>query len=90
MIIEQFHDHIKLALLYGENTKCQVIFFVMIVLIRCWIVAVNNANRNLNLLDLTYSSQSIIGSGGYRPEDVTDVMNIMKSGRWNIEKNYYG
>lgn len=50
------------------------------------IVAVNNANRSLNLLDLTYSSQSIIGSGGYRPEDVTDVMNIMKSGRWDIEK----
>ena len=51
------------------------------------IVAVNSAERKLNLLDLTYSSQSIIGSGGYRSEDVTDVMNIMKSGRWDIEKN---
>lgn len=50
------------------------------------IVAVNNAERRLNLLDLTYSSQSIIGSGGYRPEDVGDVMEIMKSGRWEIEK----
>lgn len=49
------------------------------------IVAVNNAKRNLNLLDLTYSSQSIIGSGGYRPEDVTDVMDIMKSDQWDIE-----
>lgn len=50
------------------------------------IVAVNSASRSLNLLDLTYSSQSIIGSGGYRPDDVTDVMNIMKSGRFDIEK----
>ena len=50
------------------------------------IVAVNSAKRELNLLDLTYSSQSIVGSGGYRPEDVSDVMDIMKSGRWDIEQ----
>lgn len=49
-------------------------------------VAVNSAKRELNLLDLTYSSQSIVGSGGYRPEDVSDVMDIMKSERWDIEK----
>nr|AFN84551.1 putative chlorophyll synthesis pathway [uncultured bacterium scaffold00090] len=49
-------------------------------------VAVNNGERKLNLLSLTYSSQSIIGSGGYRPEDVGDVMAIMRSGRWDIEK----
>jgi 2-desacetyl-2-hydroxyethyl bacteriochlorophyllide A dehydrogenase len=52
---------------------------------RMVLVAINNAVRNLNLLDLTYSSQSIIGSGGYRPEDVKDVMDIMKSGRWAID-----
>lgn len=52
---------------------------------RLVLVAVNNAVRNLNLLDLTYSSKSIIGSGGYRPEDVRDVMDIMKSGRWAID-----
>ena len=49
-------------------------------------VAVNNAIRKLDLLHLTYSQKSIIGSGGYMPEDVWDVMSIMKSGRWNIEK----
>ncbi len=50
------------------------------------IVAVNDASRSMNLLSLTYASQSIIGSGGYRPEDVIEVMDIMKSRRWDIEE----
>ncbi len=49
-------------------------------------VAVNKAARELDLLHLTYSQKSIIGSGGYMPEDVADVMKIMKSGKWDIEK----
>ena len=56
-------------------------------------VAVNNKERQINFLPLTYASKSIIGSGGYRPDDVTDVMNIMKSHIWAIEKiitNVYG
>ncbi|MGN0655240.1 MAG: zinc-binding dehydrogenase, partial [Ruminiclostridium sp.] len=49
-------------------------------------VAVNNAIRNLDLLHLTYAQKSIIGSGGYMPEDVRDVLAIMESGIWDIEK----
>lgn len=49
-------------------------------------VAVNKSIRKLDLLHLTYSQKSIIGSGGYMSEDVIDVMNIMKSGKWNIER----
>ena len=49
-------------------------------------VAVNKSIRNLNLLHLTYSQKSIIGSGGYMPEDVKNVIDIMKSGKWDIEK----
>lgn len=49
-------------------------------------VAVNKAIRSLDLLHLTYAQKSIIGSGGYMPEDVIDVMEIMKSGIWNMEK----
>lgn len=48
-------------------------------------VAVNNSLRSLDLLRMTYSQQSIIGSGGYMPEDVYDVEKIMSSGKWNIE-----
>lgn len=48
-------------------------------------VAVNNSLRQLDLLHLTYSQKSIIGSGGYMPEDVRDVMCMMESGRWNLE-----
>lgn len=48
-------------------------------------VAVNNSLRKLDLLHLTYAQKSIIGSGGYMPEDVRDVMSIMESGRWNLE-----
>ena len=49
-------------------------------------VAVNNAIRKLDLLHMTYAQKSIIGSGGYMPEDVRDVMNIMASGKWDLEK----
>ena len=48
-------------------------------------VAVNNSLRKIDLLHLTYAQKSIIGSGGYMPEDVIDVMNMMESGRWHIE-----
>lgn len=48
-------------------------------------VAVNKALRQLDLLHVTYSQKSIIGSGGYMPEDVEDVMKIMASGKWNLE-----
>ncbi len=48
-------------------------------------VAVNNSLRNIDLLNLTFSQKSIIGSGGYMPEDVKDVIEIMKSGKWDIE-----
>lgn len=49
-------------------------------------VAVNNAIRKLDLLHMTYAQKSIIGSGGYFPEDVMDVMKIMTGGRWKLEK----
>lgn len=48
-------------------------------------VSVNNAIRSLDLLHITYAQKSIIGSGGYMPEDVADVLKIMESGRWDIE-----
>ncbi|MGN0529128.1 MAG: zinc-binding dehydrogenase [Eubacterium sp.] len=48
-------------------------------------VAVSKSIRPLDFLNITYSQKSIIGSGGYMPEDVCDVMNIMKSGKWDIE-----
>lgn len=48
-------------------------------------VAVNNAMRELDLLHMTYSQKSIIGSGGYMPEDVWDVQEIMASGKWKLE-----
>lgn len=48
-------------------------------------VAVNNVPRNIDLLGLTYSQQSIVGSGGYMPEDVYDVQNILSCGKWNLE-----
>lgn len=35
---------------------------------------------------LTFGLKALIGSGGYSPEDVCDVMDIMKSGRWDIER----
>ncbi len=40
-------------------------------------VAVNKQPRTLDLLHMTYAQQSIIGSGGYMPEDVGIVQEIM-------------
>lgn len=48
-------------------------------------VAVNNKPRSMDLLHLTYAQKSIIGSGGYMPEDVEDVQKIMTCGKWNLE-----
>lgn len=48
-------------------------------------VAVNNKPRNIDLLHMTYAQQSIIGSGGYMPEDVEDVQKIMSCGKWDFE-----
>ncbi len=49
-------------------------------------VAVNNKPRTIDLLYMTYAQQSIIGSGGYMPEDVRDVQEIMASGKWDLER----
>lgn len=48
-------------------------------------VAVNNAPRTIDLLHMTYAQQSIIGSGGYMPEDVWDVQKMMTCGKWDLE-----
>lgn len=47
-------------------------------------VAVSNALKQLDILHLTYAQKSIIGSGGYMPEDVRDVMSLMESGAYDI------
>lgn len=49
-------------------------------------VAVGTNKREVDILGLTFGQKSITGSGGYTPQDVTDVLEIMKSGKWDIEK----
>lgn len=53
---------------------------------RLVMVAVGTNERNVNILGMTFGQLAIIGSGGYTPEDVKDVMDIMESGKWDIEK----
>ena len=52
---------------------------------RLVMVAVGTNERNVNILGMTFGQLSIIGSGGYMPEDVQDVLSIMESGKWDIE-----
>lgn len=40
--------------------------------------------RPIDVLAMTYGQNAIIGSGGYNPEDVEDVLCIMKSRKWDI------
>lgn len=49
------------------------------------IVPTDNVSRVIDLLHMTYAQQSIIGSGGYMPEDVWDVQEIMTCGKWDLE-----
>lgn len=52
---------------------------------RMVVVAVLAGMRPVDILGMTFSQHALIGSGGYMPEDVKDVMTIMESGRWDIE-----
>ncbi len=52
---------------------------------RMVVVAVKAGLRPIDVLAMTYGQHAIIGSGGYFPEDVWDVMAIMKSRKWDIE-----
>lgn len=52
---------------------------------RMVVVAVQSALRSIDVLDMVYSQHALIGSGGYMPEDVWDVMHMMEKGDWDIE-----
>lgn len=52
---------------------------------RMVVVAVLAGKRPVDILSMTYSQHALIGSGGYYPEDVEDVLAAMASGTWNIE-----
>ena len=49
------------------------------------VVAVRAGKRPVDVLEMTYSQHALIGSGGYFPIDVEDVITVMTSGKWNIE-----
>lgn len=51
---------------------------------RMVVVAVLAGKRPVDVLSMTYSQHALIGSGGYFPEDVKDVMTIMAGGKWDI------
>lgn len=47
-------------------------------------VAVLAGKRPVDVLSMTYSQHALIGSGGYFPVDVEDVITVMASGKWDI------
>lgn len=49
------------------------------------VVAVLAGKRPVDVLEMTYSQHALIGSGGYFPQDVNDVITVMVSKRWDIE-----
>ena len=52
---------------------------------RMVMAAVLAGKRPVDILHMTFAQHALIGSGGYMEEDVRDVMEIMKSHRWDIE-----
>jgi len=51
---------------------------------RLVVVAVLAGKRPIDVLAMTYAQHAIIGSGGYMPEDVQQVLGIMASGKYDI------
>lgn len=51
---------------------------------RMVVVAVRAGKRPVDVLAMTYSQHALIGSGGYFPEDVEDVIAAMASRKWDI------
>ena len=51
---------------------------------RLVVVAVLAGKRPIDVLAMTYAQHAIIGSGGYMPEDVKMVMDIMADGKYDI------
>lgn len=49
---------------------------------RMVVVAVLAGKRPVDVLEMTYSQHTLIGSGGYFPEDVEDVISVMASHKW--------
>ena len=49
------------------------------------VVAVRAGKRPVDVLEMTYSQHALIGSGGYTPEDVEDVIAVMVQKKWDIE-----
>ena len=52
---------------------------------RMVIVGVLAGKRPVDILSMTFAQHALIGSGGYMPEDVIDVMTIMENKKWDIE-----
>lgn len=52
---------------------------------RMVLVAVGKSKREVDILGLTFGQKTIIGSGGYTPEDVRDVLELMSSNKWNLD-----
>ena len=52
---------------------------------RISVVGVHHKEVALDLRKLTWSGVELLGSAGYRPEDVPAVINAMASGRYDIE-----
>lgn len=51
---------------------------------RMVVVAVRAGKRPVDVLEMTYSQHALIGSGGYMPEDVKDVITMMEQRKWDI------
>ncbi len=51
---------------------------------RMVVVAVRAGEQPVDVLRMTYAQQSLIGSGGYFPEDVRDVLRTMAGGKYDI------
>lgn len=51
---------------------------------RMVVVAVRAGKRPVDVLEMTYSQHALIGSGGYTPEDVEDVISVMVQKKWDI------
>ena len=62
---------------FEENGKLNAVFTV---------VGLHHKPLTVNVLALTYASKRLQGSGGYQPQDVELCLDIMRSGKFDLEQ----
>lgn len=79
MVVDRSDYRLNLAKKFGLPEILQDYLDSQVIDSRFVMVGVDNHPKEINHLPMTFASQELIGSGGYRPDDVATVFDIFKN-----------